>query len=212
MGRLVEQYWRPVYWVIRNHWGKAHADAKDLTQEFFAHTVFEGGLVQKFAPERGSFRAFLRGALTNFLSDAKRTAERVKRGGQTRIISLDDEIGDDSALLGDLRSLSPEDAFNHAWNHWVAARAIERLRQRLEADGKAAFFEVYRRYELESDREAPSYDQVGADLGLKAHQVKYALTHARQQMRDVITGIVRDYVDGPDDLAAELRLFRPPAK
>ena len=34
--RLIAQYWRPVYWLIRHAWKKSHDDAKDMVQEFFA--------------------------------------------------------------------------------------------------------------------------------------------------------------------------------
>src|SRR5438874_567930 len=65
--RMVEQYWKPVYCVIRYSWRKDREDACDLTQEFFASVVINGSLVASFSPDAGSFRGYLKGAVTNFM-------------------------------------------------------------------------------------------------------------------------------------------------
>ncbi len=76
MRRLVELYWRPIYSVIRHAYSKSHDDAKDLTQEFFATVMLDRELVKRYAPERGSFRALLRTALTYFMRDVARGLAR----------------------------------------------------------------------------------------------------------------------------------------
>jgi len=86
---LIAQYWKPVYCVIRSSWAKSNEDAKDLTQEFFSRTVLEGDLARTFDPTRGSFRAFLKGALQNFMRNAARDASAQKRGGTVRTLRLD---------------------------------------------------------------------------------------------------------------------------
>jgi DNA-directed RNA polymerase specialized sigma24 family protein len=65
--RLASLYWKPVYGLIRKTWNRSNEDAKDLAQEFFATAVFDGEVLKAFSPERGSFRAFLKAALQNFL-------------------------------------------------------------------------------------------------------------------------------------------------
>lgn len=202
--RLVEIYWRPVYTVIRHGWKRSADDAKDLTQEFFAHVIVDRGLARTYEPDRGSFRALLRAAISSFMLSAARDAGRLKRGGGSDILSLDmlgDHVFD---MASEMETLTPEEIFDRAWNQTVMAQAIQVLEKKLVADGKGPTFEAFRRYDLEPD-DATSYADLAGRLGLSPAQVKHALTHARATLREIVTEIVRGYVDGPEDLAGELR-------
>jgi RNA polymerase sigma factor (sigma-70 family) len=202
--RLLGLYWAPVFCVIRHGWAKTDADAKDLTQEFFLSVVLEGTLMKNFAPDRGSFRAFLRGAITNFMRDEIKAQTRQKRGGGMRPISLDDDGVDLGKLVPDAEGLSPEQVFDAAWTRIVLARALKVLEQRLRADGREPALEAFRRYDLGASG-AASYREIGEDLGLSPDQVKHALAEARDTFRDIVTSIVRGYVDGPEELVREMR-------
>jgi RNA polymerase sigma factor (sigma-70 family) len=204
--RLVELYWKPVYCVIRHAGPRDNQDAKDLTQDFFAGHVIGGRLLSAFEPDRGSFRSLLRSAVINFLRMQARDAGRHKRGGGAVVVALDRDIDPDTErLIAEGRGLSPEQLFDAAWNHVVVTRAMELLRARLAAEGKETSFEVLRRYDLERGREQDSYADVGRELGLSPDQVRHALVHARAALREIVTDIARDYVDGVDDLVEELR-------
>jgi len=205
LGRLIELYWRPVYSVIRHAYGRAHDDAKDLTQEFFATVVVDRALVRTFAPERGSFRTLLRTALTHFMRDVARGATRQKRGGGALPVSLDRfEAGAFDAVPG-AEQLTPEQMFDLTWNEAVMSEALARLEKRLAGEGRATVYEVFRRYDLAGDGEEASYADLGRELGMSVPQVKHALLHARATFREIVTALVRGYVDDPADLAAELR-------
>lgn len=203
--RLIELYWRPVYCVIRHGWTRGNDDAKDLTQEFFATVVLDRELVRSYVPERGSFRSLLRAAITSFMRNVARDAGRQKRGGGVSPLSLDAFGLDTLEALPDADKMSPEQIFDTTWNQVVMAEAVGLLARKLEAEGKAQAFEVFRRYDLEGDSADLSYAALGAKLGLSGPQVKHALQHARATFREIVTDIVRGYVDGPEDLAAELR-------
>jgi DNA-directed RNA polymerase specialized sigma24 family protein len=205
LGRLVELYWRPVYGVIRHAWAKSHDDAKDLTQDFFATVVFQRDLLKTYAPERGTFRSLLRRALAHFMRDANRDSRRQKRGGGALPVSLE-RIGEDAieAIPGADR-LTPEQIFDLAWNETVMSEAVAILEKKLKSEGKAAAFEVFRRYDMEGDSVELSYEALGASLSMTAPQVKHALIHAREAFRAIVTDIVRGYVDDPADLENELR-------
>jgi DNA-directed RNA polymerase specialized sigma24 family protein len=203
--RLVRLYWRPVYSLIRHGWHKCHDDAKDLTQEFFARVVLDRELVKAYAPERGSFRSLVRAAITSFMRDVAREAGSQKRGGGRMPASLE-SVGEEAApLVPGAEALTPEQIFDLAWNASVLEAAVGILERRLKAEGKAAAFEVFRRYDLEGDSAEMSYADLGRDVGLTAPQVKHALLGARAAFREVVTELVRGYVDAPADLAAELR-------
>lgn len=195
--RLVDQYWKPVYCFLRQAWRKSNEDAKDLTQEFFATIVLEGTLLDHADPDRGSFRAYLKRAVANFVRDDAKAAGRQKRGGEARILSLSADV-----VVPDPGTLPPEQAFDAAWRNLVLQRAVEELERRLRADGKGEYFEVFRRHDL--DAQSTSYRALGEQLGLGPDTVKYFLTRAREEFRDAVIDVVSDYVDNDADLQIEL--------
>ncbi len=203
MRRLVELYWRPIYCVIRHAYSKNHDDAKDLTQEFFATVMLDRELVKRYAPERGSFRALLRTALTYFMRDVARGLARQPHGGASVIPA---EAISEGALadISGFETLSPEQVFNVSWNETVIAKAILLLESRLMAEGKGAAFTVFRRYHLEDDTKV-SYSDLARETDLTMDQVKHGLAYGRSAFREVVTELVRGYVDDPKALATELR-------
>jgi len=203
MERLAQLYWKPVYCLLRRVHVKSDDAARDLTQEFFARTVLEGRFVKGYDFDKGSFRAFLKGALTNFVAKEARDAGRQKRGGQSQVLSLEGENPDLRELLPDEETRDPSSVFDEAWTRLVLARAIDRLRDALVTDGRQVAWEIFRRYDLEQD-ETPSYAELGRQLALSPDQVKHQLSHARAGLRAAVTEIVSEYVSGPDDLRAEL--------
>lgn len=203
--RLTRLYWKPVYCLIRRSWSKGNEEAKDLTQEFFVSVVLEGDLIHKFTPQRGSFRAFLKAAVTNFMRDAAKAAGRQKRGGDARTLSLQIDDFDIDEIIPDEHTLTPEEVFDEAWKNLVLARAVELTEQRLRSEGKEIYFEIFRRYDLSADSKDLSYRVLGEQLGLNADTVKNYLTRAREVFRDAVSKVVCDYVDNERDLSIEMR-------
>jgi RNA polymerase sigma-70 factor (ECF subfamily) len=202
--RLIELYWRPVYWVIRRAWRRSAEEAADLTQEFFTRHVVARSLVRGVSPDRGSFRSLLRVAVRNFMLTAARDAARVKRGGDLEIRMVDPGVLEELEAV-DLEGASPEAMFDAAWNRTVLARGLELMRTRLLSDGRTTHLAVFQRYELDEDGARPSYADVGAALGLSVPQVKHALIETRVLYKEAVTDVVREYVDSPEDLEEELR-------
>lgn len=209
LGRLVELYWRPVYSVIRHaHTRRSadpHQDAKDLTQDFFATVVLDRDLFGGYERGRGSFRTLLRTALARFLVDVGRQGGRAKRGAGHTILSLD-ALAPEAAILPVFgQPLTPEEIFEATWNEGVLSEALRRLRDKLEREGRASTFAAFKRYDIDGDATALSYEALGGELGLSAAQVRHALQAARRAFRDIVTEIVRGYAESPAELAAELR-------
>lgn len=207
---LAERYWRPVFCVIRWGWSRPEDEARDLTQEFFADRVLDGDLLRGFAPERGSFRSYLKGAIAHFMCDIDRAAGRLKRGGGERVLSLDGELPGLAEIAADPTAATPDEIFETAWSALVFGRALADAEARLRAEGREDWFEVFRRYDLDDQAEPLSYDELAASLGWTPRKVKRALAHARATLRDALADVVREYVDGPDDLERELRALLPP--
>lgn len=201
--RLVRLYWKPVYVLVRRARTATNEDAKDLTQDFFAEVVLSEGFAERYTPERGSFRSYLKGALRNFLSRRTRDDSREKRGGHVRISSLQIRDSDLQDILPDDQSIRPEEVFDAAWRGVVLARAADHLKERLTAQGKAGYFEVFRRYDLEPVEGRTSYETVARELSISVDDVKNYLTRSREEFRGSVRAVLCESVGSPEDLSAE---------
>jgi len=202
--RLIELYWKPVYCFVRRSWSRSNEDAKDLTQEFFTSMVLEGALLDQYTPSRGGFRPFLKASVTNFLLQARRDGAALKRGGGVTLMSLSGAEQEYADLVPDEAAITPEQAFDRAWERGVLARAVERLERRLQGDGKRAVWDVFRRIELAPRGQAPSYKDVAQALGISPDAVKNHLTAARKLFLQAAKEAVAEHAEGPEDLAREL--------
>lgn len=179
--RLAKQYWAPVF-----HYAQAlnRDDAEDLTQQFFAMLLARRDL-EKLAPERGSFRGFLKTALRNFVTSAARSASI------RATVPLPE--------TADLRS--PEQAFDREWARGVLAEAVARLRR--SADPVA--FEIFREYCLEES--GASYADLARRHKVSEDDVRNRLRESRQRLRDLLEDLLRDYLLPGQDVDAELRFI-----
>jgi RNA polymerase sigma-70 factor (ECF subfamily) len=179
--RLAKQYWSPVF-----HYAQAlsRADAEDLTQQFFAMLLARRDL-EKLAPERGSFRGFLKTALRNFVTSAARAASL------RATVPLPEEA--------DLRS--PEQAFDREWARGILADAVARLRK----ESAPATFEIFREYCLEES--GASYADLARRHKVSEDDVRNRLRESRQRMRDILEDLLRGYLLPGQDLSAELRFI-----
>lgn len=192
---LLDRYWKPIYCFIRRTWGKTNEEAKDLTQEFLLSMVLERALVEKFDGERGSFRVFLRTAITNFMRDAAKSAGRQKRGGGRIIHGF--EVDD---LVANAQSKQPDEVFDEAWRNVVFEYALENLKDRLPAP----IWDAFRLYDLEC---IDSYDKVAEILDVSVDAVRNHLHRARQEFRAAVNDVVSEYAG---DLENEVRQFLEP--
>jgi RNA polymerase sigma factor (sigma-70 family) len=196
--RLAELYWKPVYCLIRRTWNRSNEDAKDLAQEFFVRIVLDGGLVERYDADRGGFRALLRASLQNFLRQEYRDAHALKRGGEGRPLSLEE----DGVDLEDLQSAPAEEVFDRAWERVVFARAATRAKERLDREGRAEWWEALEAYELGPSN--PTYEDLAARFGIARDTVKVRLACARQALLEAAREVLADTAASPEEIEREL--------
>jgi RNA polymerase sigma factor (sigma-70 family) len=200
-GEFISAYWKPVYSLIRVARASSVEETKDLTQEFFLDAVLEGNLLQNYNPRRGGFRPFLKTYIRNFLRTSARTAGRKKRGGGVGSQRIDLSMVDPPDTSG----LTPDEAFDRAWSEAVLLRARQLFESRLKAQGKEEYVRAFWLYELDPGNETRTYEQVAEKLGLSRDDVKNRLTRAREEYKRAVIAAVKEYVDSPEELAAELK-------
>jgi len=200
--RLISKYWKPVYWFIRRKWNRGDEDAKDLTQEFFLTNILEGALLDKFAPERGSFRSLLKAAVSNFVRNAARNERRQKRSGSALLLRLEGFEGGLSELLPDPRGLTPEQLFDKAWKSIVLHQAMKRVELKFLTQKKSDYVELFRNYYF---KPGTSYKSLSATTGLGIEVIKKHLSRVRREFMQAVTEVITDYVDNLQDLTTEMR-------
>ncbi|MBI2930607.1 MAG: sigma-70 family RNA polymerase sigma factor [Planctomycetes bacterium] len=193
---LVQDYWRPVYRYVRMKWSRSHEDAKDLTQSFFA-AVLEGDFLAGAERERGSFRAYLKASLDNFVRNEHRDAGALKRGGGRRSVPLD--ITEEAWAPA---SKDPDALFEREWLRATIEGAVERMRGLYEREGRSHYFGVFRRYHL--DETGETYNDLAAHFGVSYSDVINILAHTRARFREIVEKRVRETVATPQEFRDEI--------
>jgi len=84
-------------------------------------------------------------------------------------------------------------------------QATNDLRADLEATGKGKYFRVFERYDLNpAAGDPPTYEKLGAKLGISKKEIGTYLTHCRARLRTFVLNRIRDYVDSESEAAGEL--------
>ncbi len=195
---LCRIYWKPVYSFLRSARRLTNEEAKDSVQDFFVE-LLEGTLLQRFSPDLGSFRSYLRGALHYFLLNRHERDAAQKRGGGRKILNLDDVDAPPQP------EADAEEAFDREWATSVIEPALAALQKELEGEGKSVYYRAFEAYEFPPPgAPVPTYAAIGASLGLKETDVTNYLHFCRRRLRRLLEERILDYVAGSDDVPAEL--------
>ena len=199
---LCQRYWKPVYHFVRRAWSKPNEDAKDLTQAFFMR-LLEGESLQRYKPERGGFRTYLKVLLRGFAADQQDALMALKRGGGVKRLNIDDEDAPLRKTLPDERTESPEAAFDRAWKGEILQRAVDRARTWYASVGRQSQFRAFEEYELREGPDRPTYGQVAEKLGISESDVRNHLFAVRERMRTEIRTELAQTVSDMDELESE---------
>jgi len=210
LDRLIHQYWMPVYHYVRSLRPVAPAEAEDLTQQFFTMLLDRGSL-SKLAPERGSFRGFLKTALRYFLIDQDRTAAAHAPRLGARFFPFDQAEASWKDARTGASAAGPEDAFDREWVRGVLLEAVSKLKQLLQAEGKELYFTLFAELWNDEPLEDPAGKSSYADLARKycitESDVGNYLRVVRQRLRIVLKEIVTGYLGPGEDVEDEVRFI-----
>lgn len=200
---LCKRYWKPAYHYFRVAWAKSNEDAKDLAQSFFVW-IAEPGVLKRFDPRRGGFRAFLKALLRHFVQHHDEALGRLKRGGGRAILTLDPEV---APAIPDPRARGPADAFEADWRKALIDQAVESVRERLRSESKGVKFELFEAYYLVDGQERPTYDALARKFGLKPGEVQHYLADVRAEVRLQIRAQIAESAGGPAEIEEEWNAF-----
>ncbi|MCP5521031.1 MAG: sigma-70 family RNA polymerase sigma factor [Verrucomicrobiales bacterium] len=187
LGELFGVYWKPLYRFARRQ-GHGPEDAEDLVQGFFAH-LLEGGGLRLADRERGRFRAFMLGALRNFMANEWRREHRQKRGGFTPHLSLDRQGAETGLRLDAEDARSPDRLFDREW----AVALLDGVLDDLEREEPG--FKQWKPF-LSLSRERLSYAEMAQTFGMTEGAARVAVHRLRkryrQRVRDAIAATLTD--------------------
>jgi RNA polymerase sigma factor (sigma-70 family) len=201
---LYRLYCYPVYSFIRRR-GHGRQDAQDLTQDFFVH-LLEKATLGRADSQRGRFRSFLLGALDHFLAHAAERARAGKRGGGCELMSLDDDVAENSYQLAAPEGMTAEKVFETRWAAAILEAAFARLRGDLQSEGKGHLFETLQGF-LTGEEDA-SYQQFAEVLNLSLGALKTVIHRLRGRYRALLREEVARTVTKPEEVEEELRYLR----
>ncbi len=204
LGQLARTYWKPVYFFIRRRCGNAE-EAKDLTQSYFAY-LMEKDLLSKARPEAGSFRAYLRGILSRFLSDDFDRRKALKRGGGVDRIPLDFAEAETDFQYAPARVESPEEAYDRAWSEMTLSRIMMQFREECLANGKKVHYNVFQ-LRFDAREGGLTYPAIAERLKISETDVTNYLHRALTRIRELFEKTVQNGVSTRKDLDEEIRFF-----
>lgn len=205
--RLVAAYWRPVYVYLRLRHRKTEADARDLTQAFFAQW-WEQGTAGSYDAERARFRTFVRTCLDRYVIDQHRADGARKRGGGAITIDLDvAQLERDAALIEPAIAANPEALFDAEWSRSLLQRGLDDLRANYASQSRDLDLALFDRYELAQETR-PTYAELAAEFGVPVTTITNRLAAVRRDLRTRLAARLRELTSTEDEFREESqRLF-----
>lgn len=191
LDRLIRDYWKPVYLTILHGWKRTNEEAKDIAQDFFLG-VIENQWLDGFAPDRGSFRKYVQGALKHFMLNERRYREARKRGSGQAPVAIE------AVAEPPMGGATPEEALEREWARSVLEHAMERLRvaePKIDVD-------CFRDFHVSG--EGVSYAELSKRHGVPEPDLGTRLHRMRRRFRECVEEVVREYVAGPAECAEEI--------
>lgn len=187
LGELFGVYWKPLYRYARRQ-GQSAEDAEDMVQGFFAH-LLEGGGLRLADRDRGRFRAFMLGALRNFMANEWRREHRQKRGGFAPHLSLDWQDAESGLRLDAADTCSPDRLFDREWAMALLDGVLDDLER--EEPGLKQWKPF-----LSLSRERLSYAEMAKKFGVTEGAARVGVHRLRkryrQRVRDAIAATLTD--------------------
>lgn len=200
--QLCETYWYPLYAYVRRCGFDEHY-AADLTQGFFAK-LFENNGISTVHPSRGRFRAFLLASIKNYIRNDRRDRSTIRRGGQIRLVSIDDAALE-IRFRAHLATIDdPERLFERDWVEAILSRVLNRLKVQYERAGRERLYQELHRV-LVAGGELPPQSEIAQRLDMSVSAVKMSIHRMRKEFARILRSEIAATLQQPEDVDDELR-------
>jgi len=189
LNELCFRYWGPLF-AFAHGGGATRANAEDLVQGFFSHFL-QKNYLQDLNREKGLFRAFLLKCFTNYLCNQRKRARCQKRGGGADHLPLDWVNADEKFPSQLMATGTPERMYDRACAINLLNRALARLCQEMQAEGKSDRFEALKPG-LTVDRNEFDYRAAANRLKLSEEATRRAAMRLRGRYAELIIQEIRE--------------------
>jgi RNA polymerase sigma-70 factor (ECF subfamily) len=142
-------------------------------------------------------------SVKNFLADNWDREQAIRRGGGYQFVSLDQGTAETFYDAASASDSTAERLFELRWAKSLTARALNSLRDELQAEGKGKLFEQLKGF-LTGGSVLLSYDDASAQTGLPRATVKTHVHRLRQRYREIVRSEVARTVSSPHEIDEEL--------
>jgi RNA polymerase sigma factor (sigma-70 family) len=207
MDVLVATYWKPVYKYVRLRWRAEVEESEDLTQGFFASAI-DRDFLRRYDASRARFRTYLRTCLDGWVSNERKAAKRLKRGGEFRHVPLDFETAEGELRTHEIAdAMDPEELFRREWVRSLFSMAVEELRAECDREGRQMHFALFRRYDLEGPDAGGriTYADLAREHGTDVTTVTNRLHAVRKRFRAVVLEKLQELCADENEFREEAR-------
>lgn len=201
--RMCEEYRAPVSAFLAAR-GYLDGEREDLVQEFFLNWLSTRSW-KRAVRERGRFRSYLLGSVCHMLAHHHARKAVAKRGGGVQLDSLEEAAESGWEAVDETPAAVP--AFDRAWAVTLVLNTLRCLELEYAARGKAAEFEVLRRF-LPSCGAPITLEEAAQKLGCSTSAVKSSIHRLRLGFRESLRSAVAGTVSAPHEVDEELAYLR----
>ena len=202
--KLCRTYWYPLYAYMRRR-GLTPGDAQDSVQTFFSGLITDDSLAV-VAPEKGRFRTFLLTSANHFLANQWRAAAALKRGGNVSFVPLGNAGPEDLYQAEPSSDATPESLYERRCALALLDLTLEQLRHEAQSAGKSELFDVLKPY-ITDKTDLGDYPAIALRLGISEVAVRVAVHRLRHRYGEKLRVEIAKTVNGPGEVAAEIRYF-----
>jgi hypothetical protein len=197
--RMARAYWQPLYVFLRQR-GSPHDEASDAVQGFFEH-LLRREVLQHVTRRETRFRTFLLTCFTRWLSNQRRDAHALRRGGGAVMLPIHELPVEE--LPADVLA---EQLYDRKWARTLFDLALRRLDEEIEArEERRDFFQELRRRVCGPLSGSPQWDEVAGPFGMSIVAVRKAAHDMRLRFATLLRHEVRRVVGSDADVDGELR-------
>jgi RNA polymerase sigma factor (sigma-70 family) len=202
LDEFVRCYYRPAHAyilaIVRDQ-----ERARDVTQGFFHVAVLCRGLLSRADSRKGSFRAYFKRALRNYVKDMWRREER----GDKFSDHPDAEPGG-WERIGIAAGPLPDREFQVEWIRTMLEEALNRLRSICTAKDQKEHLELFLGRYLSATPDPPSWDELGRAFGLDPKTARHRAETVARHLQTVLRTMVADQVGSAAAIDEELATLK----
>jgi len=199
--KLCRMYWYPLYAYVR-HRGYSDADAKDLTQAFFARMLQTDGF-SSADRLKGRFRSFLLGAMKHFLANEWHRDNTKKRGGDIQFVEWDSLDAGSRYETGFSKQSTPDSLYDREWAMETVKSSLDALRREMRDAGKESQFDRLKGFLTGS--ESGSREELANQLNISENTLKVTIHRLRKRFRELLRATVIETIDKNENLEVEMK-------